>query len=187
MPLGSCPYSLLLWVCGFVWTIFSLCVSFWIVSVAVLLSLLISFCSAWSAIYPIHGIFHLSLAAFHLRSSIWVSLFLPVLLKYNLIIITHTVISLLKLYYHTEMLKVDCVLHTVHFTPMTHLFCNWKCVLNGSHLFLSSSNRPPSGNHLCVLCIYNSVFWCLFVLSFISPIIKWNCTVFVFISLIYFT
>ena len=78
-------------------------------------------------------------------------------------IITHTVISLLKLYYHTEMLKVDYVLHTVHFTPMTHLFCNWKCVLNGSHLFLSSSNHPPSGNHLFVLCIYNSVFWCLFI------------------------
>ena len=74
----------------FVWIIFSFCVAFWIVSIAVLLCLLISFCSAWSAIYPIHSIFHLSLVVFHLKSSIWVSVFLPVLLRYNLIIITHT-------------------------------------------------------------------------------------------------
>lgn len=89
VPLGSCPYSLLLWVCGFVWTIFSLCVSFWIVSVAVLLSFtnLILQCLICHLSHPRY--FHLSLAAFHLRSSIWVSLFLPVLLKYNLII-SHT-------------------------------------------------------------------------------------------------
>lgn len=116
VSLGSCPYSLLLWACGFVWIIFSLCVSFWIVSIAVLLSLLISFCSAWSAIYPIHGIFHLSLAAFHLRSSIWVSLFLPVLLKYNLIIITHTVISLLRLYYHRDVKSWVCSPHCTFHT-----------------------------------------------------------------------
>ena len=41
VSLGSCLDSLLLWVCGFVWITFSLCVSFWIVSIAVLLSLLI--------------------------------------------------------------------------------------------------------------------------------------------------
>ena len=153
----------------FVWIIFSFCVAFWVVSIAVLLCLLISFCSAWSAIYPIHGIFHLSLVAFHLKSSIWVSVFLPVLLRYNLVSITHTVISLLRLYYHTEMLKVGYILHTVHFTPMTHLFCNWKfVVINQSHLFLSSSNHPPSGNHLFVLCICNCVL--VFVRLFLSVI-----------------
>jgi len=41
---------------------------------------------------------------------------------------------------------------------MTHLFCNWKFVpLNPPHLFHSSLFSSHLGNHLFVLCIYESV------------------------------
>ena len=59
----------------------------------------------------------------------------------------------------------DCIPHTVHFVPMTHLLCNWKFTPpNFPHLFLSSPTTVPSGNHLFVLSIYNSVsvLLCLF-------------------------
>ena len=53
---------------------------------------------------------------------------------------------------------------TVHFIPLTHLFCKWKFVpLNLSQLFLFSSTPLPSGKGF-FLCIYNSVsvLFCLY-------------------------
>ena len=72
----------------------------------------------------------------------------------------------------------DCLPHTVHFIPMTHLFCNWKSVpLNLPHLCLSSRlcqtlvwYDPPfySGLHpninlpfLIILTKIDSTIFCL--------------------------
>ena len=72
----------------------------------------------------------------------------------------------------------DCLPHTVHFIPMTHLFCNWKSVpLNLPHLCLSSRlcqilvwYAPPfySGSHpninlpfLIILRKIDSTIFCL--------------------------
>ena len=39
---------------------------------------------------------------------------------------------------------IDYILHTVHFIPVTHLFCNGKFVsVNLHHLFLFSLHSPP--------------------------------------------
>ena len=48
-----------------------------------------------------------------------------------------TTISLVTICHQTKILHYyDYVPHTVHFIPMTHLFCNWKDVpLNLPHLF----------------------------------------------------
>ena len=38
---------------------------------------------------------------------------------------------------------INCIPHTVHFLPMSHLFCKWKFVpLNLPHLFISSPYFP---------------------------------------------
>ena len=59
--------------------------------------------------------------------------------------------------YHLSPKTLPHIPHTVHFIPVTLLFCNWKCVpLNRPHLFLSSPH--PSGSHLFVLCICDSLF-----------------------------
>ena len=74
---------------------------------------------------------------------------------------------------------IDYILHTVHFTPMTHLFCNQKFVpFNLPQLFLLSPTPTrllPSGNHLFVLCIYDcvSVLLCLSI-CFIFQILHIN-------------
>lgn len=62
--------------------------------------------------------------------------------------------------YHTI---IDYIWHIVHFISMIHLFHNWKFVALGFHLILSSPSPFLSGNHLLVLCIYNSVLLCLFI------------------------
>ena len=77
---------------------------------------------------------------------------------------------------------------TVHFTPVTHLFCNCKfvpllCYLLHPHL-------QPSGNHLFVLCIHDSFsvwYVCSFFLAFLVSTYEWNHTVFVFVWLISFS
>ena len=48
-----------------------------------------------------------------------------------------TTISLVTICHQTKILHYyDYVPHTVHFIPMTHLFCNWKDVpFNLPHLF----------------------------------------------------
>ena len=75
--------------------------------------------------------------------------------------------SLVTICHHTKILHNYWLYsHTVHFIPVTHLFCNWKFVpLNLTHLLLSSPH--PSSKHLFVLCIYNSFFvlLCLFICS----------------------
>ena len=59
---------------------------------------------------------------------------------------------------------VGYTLHTAHFIPVTHLFCNWKFVPpNLPHLFLPSPMPLPSGNHLFVLCTYNCFCFAIFV------------------------
>ena len=41
-------------------------------------------------------------------------------------------------------LVTDYIQHSVHFTTVTHLFCNWKSVpLNLPHLFLSFTLSSP--------------------------------------------
>ena len=40
-----------------------------------------------------------------------------------------TKISLATLCHYTKGLHSYCVSHTIHFTPMTHLFCNWSLYL----------------------------------------------------------
>ena len=56
---------------------------------------------------------------------------------------------------------------TVHFIPMTYLFCNKKLVpFNFHYLFhtpLHASHNIPSGNHLCVLFIEHYVSLLLYV------------------------
>ena len=70
-------------------------------------------------------------------------------------------INRINLSYHLSPYKyviIDYILHTVHFITMTHLFCNWKFAPHNLHpLFLSLQILRPSGNHMILLCIYNSV------------------------------
>ena len=69
------------------------------------------------------------------------------------------IINLVMICHHTKILTIiEYVNHAEHFTPLTHLFCNWKFVhLNLPHPFLFSPTPFPSGNHQFVLCIYDSV------------------------------
>ena len=50
----------------------------------------------------------------------------------------------------------DCLPHTVHFIPMTHLFCNWKSVpLNLPH-FMSLLMSPPDFGMICSPILFRS-------------------------------
>ena len=70
-------------------------------------------------------------------------------------------ITRINLSYHLSPCKyviIDYILHIVHFITMTHLFCSWKFaphILH--HLFLSLQILLPSGKHMILLCIYDSV------------------------------
>ena len=55
--------------------------------------------------------------------------------------------------------------------PMNYLFYCWKYLfvsLSLTHLFFSSPQPLPSGNHLFVFCTYDSIFvlLCLFIFLF---------------------
>ena len=74
-------------------------------------------------------------------------------------------ISLSAICHHTDLI-IDHLPCTVHFIPVTHLFCNGKFVpLNLPYLFLSSPQLTLLWQHLFVLCIYDSlsVQSCLFI------------------------
>ena len=76
-----------------------------------------------------------------------------------------------------------------YISTATHLFCNQKFVpLNLPQLSLSSAHLPCFGNHLLVLCVYNSasVLLCL-VICFLDSTYKKDHTIFVFLCLPYFT
>ena len=89
---------------------------------------------------------------------------------------------------------IDYILCIVYFITVTHLFCNWKFgLLYFPLLFLSSpTTLLPSGNHLFVLYIYNSVPILLYLFTcycffFLPSIYNLNHTVFTFLCLTYFT
>ena len=88
---------------------------------------------------------------------------------------------------------IDYILCIVRFITGTHLFCNWKFgPLYFPLLFLSSpTTLLPSGNHLFVLCIYNSVPILLYLFTcfvfFLASIYNSNHTVFTILCLTYFT
>ena len=60
---------------------------------------------------------------------------------------------------HTNIWVIDCIPHTVHFIPMTHLFCNWKFVpLNLLHLFPFLPLPYTLLATTCLFSVYISLF-----------------------------
>jgi len=76
-----------------------------------------------------------------------------------------------------ELPVINCILNTVHFIPMTHLFCNWKFVLLISFTCffpLLTCHWQPS-----VFSIYDFYFVLLVHLfCFLDCTYKWNHIVF---------
>ena len=68
--------------------------------------------------------------------------------------------------------------HTMHFLPVTHLFCNWNFIpLSLSHMFFSSPHSPSPLATACLFSVYVilylfylHLFW-LFILDFTY---KWS-------------
>ena len=66
---------------------------------------------------------------------------------------------------------------------MTHLFGNWKFDFLTSLTYFIHSHTSPSGNHLLVLCVYDSdsVFMFVHLFCILDDIYKWNHMTFVFL------
>ena len=61
------------------------------------------------------------------------------------------------LFFHHTNTIISYILCTVHFIPLTHLFCKWKFVpLNLFHLFHAPALPLPPQQPLLVFCIYDS-------------------------------
>ena len=109
---------------------------------------------------------------------------------------------------YTKMLhNFDYIPHTVHFIPMTHLFCNWKLIpLNLLHLFLFfffwysrlslhltftyfyPSLSPPFWQRpACYLCLWLCFCFVIFVhlFCFLDCIYKWKNSVFSILSALF--
>ena len=93
-------------------------------------------------------------------------------------------LSLVVICHHTKSyIIIEYNPPTVHFTSVTHLFCNWKFVpYNLPHLFSLPSIPHSSGNHLFVLSIYDCFCLILFthMFCFSDFMCKWNHIVFIF-------
>ena len=83
-------------------------------------------------------------------------------------------------WYKNSVFLLTIFPHTVHFVPVTYLFCKWKFILNLSHLFLSFPVLLPPRNLLFVLCIYDCFVIFGYLFCFFYSKCKWNHTVFVF-------
>lgn len=66
-----------------------------------------------------------------------------------------TLIRLVTIRYHTELLHVDCISYAAHYIPVTYLFYDWKFVhFNPLHLFHPFPHLLLSGNHLTLFIHY---------------------------------
>ena len=61
----------------------------------------------------------------------------------------HIFVLLTLTFFPSSFILIECIPHTVHFIPVTHLFCNWKFIPLISHFFLSPAHLS-SGSHLSV-------------------------------------
>ena len=99
-------------------------------------------------------------------------------------------------YYLSPYIDTTLVLaifpHTIHFVPITHVFCNWKLVpLNLPHLFHSFPHPSPQTLTFLFslsMTLFLSCYVCSLVLFFfLDYIYKWNHTVFLFLWFILVT
>ena len=76
--------------------------------------------------------------------------------------------------------------YALNFIPLFIYFVT-ECLYHLTSLIYFTYPPPPAGNHLFLLCIYDSITFFLFCFSnlfwFLEPIYKWNCTVFFFCDL----
>ena len=99
----------------------------------------------------------------------------------------HTALALwFCLLFKSYDIIINSIPHPVHFIPVTHLSCNWKLRSSQSPSPISLIPCHPSlwQPQVCVLYLWVH-FWVFFV--FLDSTCKWNHTVFVFLSLTYFT